>query len=298
MNLSLRDLSYFLAVAAHGHLGRAASACAVTQPALSKSLKRLEDETGLELVDRSTRNIRLTSAGLAFAEHARNVVNQYEDAVRHADGLRTGDTGLLRIGATAATMDTVIMPALESLLPGRPGVRVTLNLGLSDELADWINQGALDIAVAPAYAAHPAILCQEAIGQDVLRVVAGRRNPLFSRPRIPLQDLAAQRWILPKSTSVARQHLDAFFARAGVALPRAALEVDFISPGALKLVAASDLLTIIPASLLDGAPDAGIAALSIGLELPLRRDISLMSRRGAVWSPLMTAFRTVLKNRT
>ncbi|ANN76624.1 LysR family transcriptional regulator [Bordetella flabilis] len=297
MDISLRDLSYFLAVVTHGHLGRAASACAVTQPALSKSLKRLEDETGIPLFDRAGRAIRPTSAGLAFAEHARKVVNQYEDAVRHAEGLRAGTGGLLRLGATAATMDTVIMPVLEVLLPAQPGLRVALTLGLSDELPDRVEQGDLDLAVAPADATRGGVLRHEAVGQDVLRLVAGRRNPLFAQKTIGLPDLAGQRWILPKRTSVARQRLDALFAGADQPLPRAVLEVDFISAGALKLVAGTDLLTVAPAALLEDTGETGVAALPVGAVLPLTRDISLLSRRNAVWSPMMKAFRRVLKNR-
>jgi LysR family transcriptional regulator, cyn operon transcriptional activator len=297
MDLSLRDLSYFLAVVAHGHLGRAASACAVTQPALSKSLKRLEDETGLALFDRAGRAIRPTSAGLAFAEHARKVVNQYEDAVRHAQGLRSGGGGLLRLGATAATMDTVVMPALQVLLPKQPELRVVLTLGLSDELPDLVERGDLDLAVAPADGARGGVLRQDAMGHDLLRLVASRRNPLFKRPALGLADLADQRWILPKRTSVARQRLDASFARADRPLPRAALEVDFISAGALKLVAGTDLLTVAPDSLLEDAGDTGVAALPLDAALPLKRDISLLSRRQAVWSPMMKAFRTVLRSR-
>lgn len=298
MDLSLRDLTYFLAVVTHGHLGRAASACAVTQPALSKSLKRLEDETGLALFDRAGRAIRPTSAGLAFAEHARKVVNQYEDTVRHAEGLRDGGGGLLRLGATAATMDTVVMPALEVLLPAQPGLRVALTLGLSDELPDLIERGDLDLAVAPSDGTRGGVLRQDAMGHDLLRLVAARRHPLFKRPAIALADLADQRWILPKRTSVARQRLDAFFARTDQALPNAVLEVDFISAGALKLVAGTDLLTIAPASLLEDAAEAGVAALPVDASLPLKRDISLLSRRRAVWSPMMKAFRAVLKARS
>jgi DNA-binding transcriptional LysR family regulator len=298
MDFSLRDLSYFLAVVTHGHLGRAASACTVTQPALSKSLKRLEDETGLALFDRAGRAIRPTSAGLAFAEHARRVVNQYEDAVRHAEGLRSGEGGLLRLGATAATMDTVVMPALEILLPAQPGLQVVLTLGLSDELPDLVEQGDLDLAVAPSDGTRGGVLRQDAMGQDVLRLVAGRRNPLFKRAGIALADLRGQRWILPKRTSVARQRLDAFFARADQPLPRAVLEVDFISAGALKLVAGTDLLTVAPAALLEDTAESGVAALPLEAALPLTRDISLLSRRQAVWSPMMKAFRAVLKNRS
>jgi DNA-binding transcriptional LysR family regulator len=297
MNLSLRDLTYFLAVLTHGNLGRAASACAVTQPALSKSLKRVEDETGLQLIDRSGRAIRPTSAGLAFAGHARKVVLQYEDAVRHAQGLQQGEGGLLRIGATAATMDTVVIPALQQLLPARPGLQATVTLGLSDELPDLIQQGALDLAVAPADAAHAGVLRQEPVGQDRLQLVAGRANELAGKRRISLEDLARQRWVLPKRTSVARQRLDAFLAEADVPPLYAALEVDFISAGTLKLVGATDLLTIAPAALLEDAPDAAVVALSIGASLPLRRDISLLSRRRAVWSPMMNAFRSALKSR-
>ncbi|ANN68454.1 LysR family transcriptional regulator [Bordetella bronchialis] len=298
MDFSLRDLSYFLAVVAHGHLGHAASACAVTQPALSKSLKRLEDETGLALFDRAGRAIRPTSAGLAFAEHARKVVNQYDDAVRHAEGLRAGGGGLLRLGATAATMDTVVMPALEALLPAQPGLRVVLTLGLSDELPDLVERGDLDLAVAPSDGTRGGVLRQDAMGHDVLRLVAGRRNPLFKRAALGLADLAEQRWILPKRTSVARQRLDASFARADQPLPRAVLEVDFISAGALKLVAGTDLLTVAPASLLEDNAEAGVAALPVEASLPLKRDISLLSRRQAVWSPMMKAFRAVLRNRS
>lgn len=298
MDFSLRDLSYFLAVVTHGHLGRAASACAVTQPALSKSLKRLEDETGLALFDRAGRAIRPTSAGLAFAEHARKVVNQYEDTVRHTESLRAGGGGLLRLGATAATMDTVVMPALEILLPEQPGLRVVLTLGLSDELPDLVERGDLDLAVAPSDGTRGGVLRQDAMGHDVLRLVAGRRNALFKRSAISLADLVDQRWILPKRTSVARQRLDASFARADQPLPRAVLEVDFISAGVLQLVAGTDLLTVAPASLLEDAAPAGVAALPVDAALPLKRDISLLSRRQAVWSPMMKAFRAVLKNRS
>jgi DNA-binding transcriptional LysR family regulator len=296
MDFSLRDLSYFLAVVTHGHLGRAASACDVTQPALSKSLKRLEDETGLALFRRAGRTIRPTSEGLAFADHARRVVNQYEDAVRHAEGLRAGTGGLLRLGATAATMDTVVMPALERLLPAQPGLQVVLTLALSDELPDRVEHGDLDLAVAPSDRARGGVLRHEAVGQDVLRLVAGRRNPLLRQPAITLADLAGRRWILPKRTSVARQRLDAFFALADQPLPRAALEVDFISAGALKLVAGTDLLTLAPAALLQDSGEAGVAALAIAAALPLTRDISLLSRRQVVWSPMMKAFRQVLKS--
>ena len=85
MNLSLRDIEYFLAAVEYGNLERAAASFGVSQPALSKSLQRLEADTGLALLDRSGRGLRLTSAGLVFLEHAKRLWAEYRDAMV-ADG--------------------------------------------------------------------------------------------------------------------------------------------------------------------------------------------------------------------
>ena len=184
MNLSLRDIEYFLAVVEHGNLDRAAAACGVSQPALSKSLQRLEADTGLALLDRGGRGLRLTSAGLAFREHAQRLWAEYRDAVRNAMELRLGEAGLLRIGATGATVDSVVMPALRRLLPRRPALRVQLTQGQSDDLNDQVAGGKLDLAVTPIYADVPGTLHQEAIREDGLCVAASRKHHLGSRRKL------------------------------------------------------------------------------------------------------------------
>lgn len=290
MNLSLRDIEYFLAVVEHGNLDRAAAACGVSQPALSKSLQRLEADTGLALLDRGGRGLRLTSAGLAFREHAQRLWAEYRDAVRNAMELRLGEAGLLRIGATGATVDSVVMPALRRLLPRRPALRVQLTQGQSDALNEQVAGGKLDLAVTPIYADVPGSLHQESIREDGLCVAASRKHPLASRRKLALRDLEGQRWILPMQGSVARQALQARYAEAGLAQPAAALEVQHFSGGALALLAGSDLLALMPHSAL--APD--IAELPVALGRPLRRSMALVTRHGATWSPLMQEFRAVV----
>lgn len=292
MNLSLRDIEYFLAAVEHGNLGRAAAACDVSQPALSKSLQRLEADTGLALLDRSGRGLRLTSAGLVFLEHARKLWAEYRDAVRHAMELRVGEAGLLRVGATGATVDSFVMPALRLLLPRRPALRIQLTQGLSDDLNERVASGGLDLAVAPVYADVPAALRQEPIIEDRLCVAASRKHPLAARRKLSLHDLRGQRWILPASTSVARKALDARYAEAGLGLPAAALEVEHFSKGTLELLARSELLAVAPQSAL-GA-DRNIAVLPVVLGRPLQRHIALISRHATTWSPLMTEFRAAI----
>lgn len=292
MNLSLRDIEYFLACVEHGNLDRAAAACGVSQPALSKSLQRLEADTGLALLDRGGRGLRLTSAGLAFKGHAEKLQAEYRDAVRHAMELRVGEAGLLRIGATGATVDSVVTPALQRLLPRRPALRVQLTQGLSDDLNDQVASGKLDLAVTPIYTDVPATLHQELIKEDTLCVAAARGHPLASRRKLALRDLAGQRWILPQPTSIARKALDALYAEAGLDLPVAALEVQHFSRGTLALLAESDLLAVLPQSALGAGMD--IAVLPVALGKPLRRSIALITRRATTWSPLMKEFRAVV----
>ena len=228
MNLSIQDIEYFLAVVDQGQVSRAAAACAVSQPALSKSLRRLEDETGLQLFERSTRSMRLTSAGTVFAEHARKIKAEYVDALRHANELKIGKAGLLRIGATGATMDAYVMPALAALFPKRPALRVAFVTDLSDSLYSKVDQGELDIAVAPTFSNQPLALTQTPVGKDVLRVVARRHHPLQAKAAPTLRELAAYPWILPRSRALVRQRLSALFAAADLPLPGTALEVDSI----------------------------------------------------------------------
>ncbi|KRC76113.1 LysR family transcriptional regulator [Achromobacter sp. Root83] len=292
MNLSLRDIEYFLAAVEHGNLDRAAVDCGVSQPALSKSLQRLEADTGLALLDRSGRGLRLTSAGMVFLEHAKKLWAEYLDAVRHAMELRVGEAGLLRVGATGATVDSIVMPALRLLLPRRPALRIQLTQGLSDDLNEQVAGGKLDLAVTPIYADVPAALHQEPILEDKLCVAASRNHALAARRKLSLRDLQGQRWILPKPTAIARKALDACYAEAGLSLPAAALEVEHFSKGTLELLAHSDLLAIVPQSAL--ATDRDIAVLPLALGKPLQRRIALISRHATTWSPLMTEFRAAI----
>lgn len=296
MNLSLRDIEYFLAAVTHGNLDRAAASCGVSQPALSKSLQRLEVDTGLGLLDRSGRGLRLTSAGLVFLEHAKKLWMEYQDAVRHAMELRVGEAGLLRVGVTGATIDSVAMPAMRHLLPRRPALRVQLTQGLSDDLHAQVASGKLDLAITPIYADVPLTLHQELIADDKLCVAASRRHPLASRRKLALRDLLGLRWILPKPASVARNALDARYADSKLPLPAAALEVEHFSKGTLELLAHSDLLALLPVSALEAASD--IVVLPVALGRPLPRCIALISRQGTTWSPLMHEFRRAVLDGT
>ena len=146
MNITLRQLSYFLALAETRHFGRAAQAVHVTQPALSTQIRELEERLGAALIDRSDRAFRLTPAGQEVRASARRIMaelERMEAAARWQDGLH----GRLKLGI----IPTVAPYLLPEALPGLRGRDVTLDLRLREaqtevllaELAD----GKLDAAV-------------------------------------------------------------------------------------------------------------------------------------------------------
>lgn len=288
MNLSFRDVEYFLAMAETGHMGRAAAACGVTQPALSKSLGRLENETGLKLFERSARRIWLSSSGLAFIEHARRLHAEYQDAVRHTGALQAGQAGLLRIGVTGATLDTVVMPALADLLPRRPALRVSLKTGLSDALIDGVVNGHLDMAVAPTYRDHASTIESTTISRDTLQIVVRRDHPLSRLRKLTLRDVQGYPWIAPSLHSAAGQAFQRLFESAGMASPAVSMELEYVSEGALMVVATTDLISFAPSSMPRKLLDGRVVVLPISMSLD--RKISLLTRSGSTWTPLMKAF--------
>lgn len=293
--LAPRDLDYFLQVARLGQLGQAAANLEVTPAALSKAIRRIEQELGLPLFDRSGGRLVLTPFGDSFAERAARIKAEHDDALRHAGEVRAGRAGLLRIGATIAVLDTVISPALARLQPRRPGLHAALTVASSDAVLEKTARGQLDASVIPAYEdAVPAGLRQVVLGADALVPIARDGHAVLRQRKVSLASLAAQAWILPRAPSAARASLDAAFAAAGVQPPTGAVEVDFSSAWCLPLVRATDLLALVPVSALAGAAGRGARIVDVP-QLHLRRRLGLFWRADVNWSPLMKEFAEALK---
>src|SRR6218665_869343 len=140
MNLTLRQLRYFEALARHNHFGRAADACAISQPALSAQIKELENEVGTELFERGPRQVRLSHFGEGFLPRVRDIlrsVDELEDVARAAQDRLSGR---LRIGVIP-TVAPYMLPSIIGNLARLHGsldihVRETLTSRLVAELAE------------------------------------------------------------------------------------------------------------------------------------------------------------------
>jgi DNA-binding transcriptional LysR family regulator len=145
--MELRHLRYFVAVASHGSFNRASGTLHLTQPALSRQVRDLEDELGIPLLVRGPNNVKLTEAGELFYEEARDVLARAEEAIRRVRG--GIQNGILRVGYAPSATSGIMAGALEKFQAMAPGIRIELADLSSREINELANEGRLDLAISP-----------------------------------------------------------------------------------------------------------------------------------------------------
>lgn len=145
--MELRHLRYILAVAEEAHITAAAERLGIQQPPLSRLLKSVERELGVQLFVRKPRGVELTEAGAAFSEGARMVLAQLESTMERARSISRGEQGKLRIGFTATSaFNPLTACALRQFRDAYPLVEVTCEENMSSQLVERLRSGQIDAA--------------------------------------------------------------------------------------------------------------------------------------------------------
>ncbi|MBZ9676122.1 hydrogen peroxide-inducible genes activator [Mesorhizobium sp. ES1-1] len=156
-NLTLKQLRYFEALARHSHFGRAADACAISQPAISVQIRELEETLGSELFERGPRQVRLTNFGEAFAPRVRDILRSVDELTDLARASRDHLVGRLRIGVIPTIAPYLLPAIIGNLARIHDGldihVRETQTQKLIQELAD----GRLDAAIVALPVSEPSL---------------------------------------------------------------------------------------------------------------------------------------------
>ena len=195
-------MRYFTAVAESRNLTLAAKRAHVAQPALSRAMQDLEKELGVKLLERHTRGVSPTLAGVAFASGAVRLLEQAGTALDRAEAVAAGRRGRLVMGAMLSAIATGIPADAEDLLR-RHHPEVTLILKDSDppDITEGVLDGTFDLILAVESGALPAPLVSEALWADsVDQALVPARHPLAKRPLLDIQDLAGLPFILPQRT--------------------------------------------------------------------------------------------------
>ncbi len=139
--MELRHLRYFIGVAEEENVSRAALKLHVSQPALSRQIRDLEEELGFSLLERGARSVRLTEAGRAFLTEARAVLQRVEDAVNAARSVATGGIGELHVGYAPSLTPRILPPTLRAFQAELPKVRVRLHDLSTEEMLAGLREG-------------------------------------------------------------------------------------------------------------------------------------------------------------
>ena len=285
--MELRQLRYLVALAEERNFTRAAEHEHVAQPALSQQIRRLEEEVGLALVERTTRRASLTDAGELLVVRARRVLAELEAADTELQALRGLTTGHVTIGAmhTMGPIDLSLVLALFNQL--HPDVELTVREQSSEELAQMLRVDELDLAflsVTERIESHGLGL-QQLVSEELV-VLLPLDHRLARRRQVRMAELAQERFISYRQGARLRELLEGAGRHAGFE-PRVTLESNE-SQRIRRLVARGLGVAILPWSDVEGHEHEVVMAFVT--DPVLSRDITLAWREGRRHAPAATEF--------
>lgn len=193
--MNLRDLRYLVALSEHKHFGRAAEASFVSQPTLSTQIKKLEDELGVALVERTPRNVLLTEVGAEIVQRARDVLNEVDQIKAIARRTLDPGSGTLRLGIFP-TLGPYLLPHVVSKIRARfPRLEMLLFEEKTEVILRQLREGRLDAGIL-ALPLHDQQLHCEFLFEEPFVVAVPGENSLSARQSLRLEDLAEQSVLL------------------------------------------------------------------------------------------------------
>jgi DNA-binding transcriptional LysR family regulator len=293
--LDLRRLRHLQAAVSEGSLTAAAAVLDLSQPTLSASIRSLEAELGVPLLERHRHGVHATRYAELLLDHGRRVEAELKAATAGVQRLRQAESISLRIGCGPSEATRLLPQALALLRQSQPQLRVFVEYGLNEKLMPMVRLGEVDCALSsvPRSAAH-AGLRHEPLHVDQATVVARVDHPLAFRTQLGAADLARYPWVLARRWELERKALDDLFAQAGIEPPPA--QVETTSAVLMKtLLLSDDYLTFVPREMIWWEEQAGLLRPLKGVRSPWERQVGLTLRRDQPPSPALQALLDALR---
>ena len=225
--LRLRHIELLDVLADEPTIHAAAMRLNLSQPAVSKMLREVEEAFGARLFERSTAGVRPTPIGIAAVRRARLIRHEVEGCAEEIAALRDGGGPLLRLGTVSVT--SIVPEALVKLRRRVPNAIVHISEGPVDSLLARLLAAELDCvfgALSPNLLGSPIVhdLVTDIVYRDRICVVASDSSPLSRRRKFTWQELVNHNWVLPPTSTMVRQTLVAMYIGQGIVPPFASVE--------------------------------------------------------------------------
>ncbi len=277
--MNIRDLQYIIAVAESRHFGRAAERCFVSQPTLSGQIKKLEDELGVAIFERTNRSVEITPVGESILVHARQVMEQVDAIQQTALASRDPLSGPLRIGAIP-TISPYLMPLILSPIKKQ---HPQMKLVLSEEITDMLIARLLNHEIDAALLATPVDeqgIASLPLFDEPFWIAYPRKHRFYDKERITLRDLNNENLLLlSEGHCLAQQAMDVCHIRDRQQGEMADLRAASLET-LIQLVRAGSGVTLVPALAMQGswATGSGVVAQPLNIANAYRR-VSLVYRQ-------------------
>lgn len=239
--ITIRHLRYFEALAQHGHFGRAAEACTISQPALSLQMKELEEILGSPLIERGARQIRLTALGEAFALRARDILRSVDELADLARASMGALGGQFRIGVIPTVAPYLLPTVIQTLSARFPDLDLRPREAVTKKLVDDLIEGRLDAAIVALPVSEPSLTEYPLFSEEFVLVRPGQDAKL----PVPNADtLGTMRLLLLEEGHCFRDQALSF-CKMSSAAPRDLMEGSSLST-LVQMVGAGIGVTLIP----------------------------------------------------
>jgi DNA-binding transcriptional LysR family regulator len=293
--MDLRQLEIFVKVAELKSFSKAAQALRLTQPTVSEHIRTLEQELGVRLLDRLGRGAEATRAGQLLLSHATRMLQLQRETLQAMDSFQGRLAGDLHVAASTIPGEYVLPSLIGRFKEKFPDIVISLLIGDSRAVIDWVIDGRAEVAVVGAKLPHRGIEYRELM-PDELVVVVPVAHPWHGKKEIGLADLRAEAMLLREQGSGTRAAFESALAQAGQDLSAFRIVGEMGSTQAIKqAVKAGVGVSVISRRAVDEECRSGLVWCLKIRDLKITRAFHIATHRERSRSPLAEAFRSFLE---
>jgi len=293
--MDLRQLEIFVKVAELKSFSKAAQALRLTQPTISEHIRTLEQELGVRLLDRLGRGAEATRAGQLLLSHATRMLQLQRETLQAMDSFQGRLAGDLHVAASTIPGEYVLPALIGRFKEKFPDIVISLLIGDSRAVIDWVIDGRAEVAVVGARLAHRGIEYRELM-PDELVVAVPVVHPWHGKKEIALADLRAEPMLLREQGSGTRAAFESALAQAGQDLSTFRIVGEMGSTQAIKqAVKAGVGVSVISRRAVDEDCRSGLVWCLKIRDLKITRAFHIATHRDRSRSPLAEAFRSFVE---